>query len=95
MKMANYIQQNRLAFWISLIYVVAGGVVASSLYPDDPLNGNWWFWGWLITLPTNVISSTYRFMGGTEYYPVLIIQFLIFIPTFIGVSRLIAKRNKK
>lgn len=94
MKIINYIKENNLAFWISIIYVTLGGIVACSLYPDDPLNGSWWFWGWLVTLPTNLISSTYRFMGGTEYYPVLIIQIVIFIPTFLIISRIISKKNK-
>lgn len=96
-KIIQYINQNRLAFWISLIYVILGGVVACSMYPDDPLYTGWgiWFWGWLITFPVNLISSAYRFSIGKEYYPVLIIQLVIFIPTFILISKIITKKNKK
>lgn len=93
MKILTYIKQNQLAFWIAFIYVALSGVVACSLYPEDPLNGNWWFFGWLITLPTNIISSTYRFTGGEEYYPVLIIQAIIFIPTFIILAKVMKKKN--
>jgi hypothetical protein len=94
MKIINYIKQNSLASWISFAYVTLGGIVACSLYPDDPLNGGWWFWGWLITLPVNIISFAYRSTASQNYFPVLVIQLIMLIPTFIIVSRLIAKRNK-
>lgn len=93
-KVFDYIKQNRLAFWISFVYVTLGGVVACSLYPDDPLNGDWWFWGWLITLPVNLISFTYRSAMANDYFPVIIIQLVMLIPTFLILSRIITKKNK-
>lgn len=95
MKILNYIQQNKLALWISIVYVALGGVVACSIYPTDPLNGGWWFWGWLVTLPVNFISFAYRSTAAMDYFPVIIIQLIIFIPTFIIISRLIAKKRNK
>ena len=94
MKITSYIKQNFLAFWISFGYVTLGGLVTCSLYPDDALNGDWWFWGWLITLPVNIISFTYRSAASQNYLPVLILQMIMFIPTFIIISKLIARRNK-
>jgi hypothetical protein len=95
MKILDYIKQNRLAFWISALYVTLGGVVACSLYPDDLLNGDWWFFGWIITLPVNIISTAYRATATTSYIPVIIIQCIMFIPTFILISKIIAKRRNK
>jgi len=95
MKIINYIQQNYLAFWISLIYVALGGVVACSLYPEDPLHGSWFKWGFLFTLPVNIIGFAHRLAIGKEYYPVVIIQVIIFVPTFILVAKLIAKKRNK
>jgi hypothetical protein len=95
MKIINYIKQNILAFWISLFYIVLGGVVACNLYPEDSLNGILYPWIWLITLPVNAISFSYLSTGGEEYSTVTIIQIIMFIPTFIIISRLIAKKNKK
>lgn len=95
MKILNYIKENILAFWISVFYVTLGGIVACSLYPDDPLSGDWWFWGWLISLPVNIISFIYRSSVATNYFPVIIIQVVMLIPTFIIVSRIIAKKKRK
>lgn len=91
MKILNFLKQNQLAFWISLIYVTLGGVVACSLYPDDTLNGDWWFIGWIITLPVNIISVSYRAFAD-DYLPVIIIQFIVLIPTFYLVSIVMTKK---
>ena len=95
MKILSYIKQNNLAFWISIGYVTLGGLVACSLYPEDPLSGDWWFFGWVITFPVNIFSVTYRATIAKEYFPVVIIQIITLIPTFILISRLINKRRSK
>lgn len=94
MKILHYIHENRLAFWISFFYVTLGGVIACSMYPDDLLNGDWWFWGWVVTLPVNFLSFSLRFSGDIGYFPVIIIQLIILIPTFLILSRLIPKKKK-
>lgn len=93
MKIIDYIKQNLLSIWISLAYVSLGGIVACSLYPEDPLSGEWWFWGWIITLPVNLISTALRYTGDIGYTSVIIIQIIMLIPTFIILSRLITKKN--
>ena len=90
----HYIKDNSTAIGISLIYVLLGGIVACSLYPDDPLNGDWWFFGWIITFPVNIVSCSFRGFGSTDYLPVIIIQTLMFIPTFILIQRLLAKKKR-
>ena len=93
----NYLKENRLGFWISFFYVVLGGIIACSSMPNDTLNGSWWVWGWLFTLPVNMISFAYCFSTKeSEIYVVAIIQFFVFIPTFVVVSTLISKfKNRK
>jgi hypothetical protein len=95
MKILNYIKQNRLAFWISIVYLALGGVVTYALYPSDPFYNDYFFIEWLLTLPVNIISFTYRFTATeSNCIVVIIIQMIMFIPTFIIISRLMAKRNK-
>ncbi len=95
MKILHYIQENRLAFWISLFYVILGGIAVCSTNPDDLLYSELLDWVWLITLPVNMISLAYDFTSGRNYFVIIIIQIVMFIPTFIIISKLIAiKRNK-
>lgn len=62
---------------ISFFYALMGGVVTCSMYPEDILYGDWWFWGWIITLPANMVSFTIRFTFGISYITVAIIQLII------------------
>lgn len=92
MQVLNYIKQNILAFWISLFYVASGAVVACSLYPNDPLNGSWLMWGLIITFPVSIISCAYRFTIGLEYFPVIIIQIIMFVPAFLLISKIFRRK---
>ena len=94
-KIIHNLKQNALAFWISVLYVALGGVVACSLYPGDPLNDGWWPWAWIITFPVNIFSVAYRGGISTQYYPVIIIQSVVFVPAFIVISEFISNRKKK
>jgi hypothetical protein len=95
MNIINYIKQNSLAFVISIFYVSLGGLVSCSLYPNDSLNGDWWFWGWIITLPVNFLSFALRFTSPISYTIVVIIQLAMFTPTFIVISNLISKKRSR
>lgn len=90
----NYLKQNSFALWISLVYVSLGGIVSCSLYPTDPLNGSWWFWGWIVTLPVNLISFAFRYTDDISYSSVIIIQAIMFIPTFKLFSLIVKKLRK-
>ena len=92
-KFKNYLRFNYKAFWFSFFYVTLGGIVVCNIYPNDPLNGRWIDWGFLITLPVNIISFGYCFTTkhGGQLYVVLIIQCLVFIPTFIITSLILSK----
>ena len=60
LKILRHYKEHKLIFWITAIYVALGGVVACSLYPTDELNGGWFFWGWVLTLPVTIILSGNR-----------------------------------
>ena len=94
MKINSFYRQNVFAFWTSLIYVFLGGLVACSLYPNDTLNGNWFIWGWMVTFPVNIFSCSYRMFASTDYFPVFIIQSIIFISTFYFISKLFEHSRK-
>jgi hypothetical protein len=95
MKALYYIKQNQLAFVISFFYVSFGGLLACSMYPNDPLNGGWWFFSWIITIPVNILSSAYRATVSQNYFPVLIIQLIMLIPTFVVFAQQIKKISNK
>jgi hypothetical protein len=93
-KIADYINQNFIVFFISLFYVSFGGIVACSLYPSDPLNGDWWFFGWLFTFPVNIFSTTYRFTEKeSSYTVVIIIQTITFVLTFLVLAKLTSRKK--
>ena len=95
MKILNYIKQNRLAFFWALIYVTAGGVVAYASSPSDPFYNDYFFIEWFLTLPVNIISFTYRFTTNeSNWIVVMIIQIIVFVPTFIIISKLMSRKNK-
>ena len=95
MKVITYIKQNLVAFWVSLIYVTAGGVVAYASDPSDPFYNDYFFIEWFLTLPVNIISFTYRFTTNeSNWIVVMIIQIIVFVPTFIIISKLMSRRNK-
>ena len=81
MKLVSQLKKNIPVLFFSLIYSILGGIVICSTYPTDPLYGNWVKWLWLLTLPVNLLGTTYRFFdnNGGDYLNVLIIQLLTFI----------------
>ncbi len=84
--------RHTLAFWGLIIYDILGGIVACSLYPSDPLNGRWWFFGWIITLPVNIISTSYRFTeSASNYSTVIIIQIIMLAPIFFIAYKIVKK----
>jgi hypothetical protein len=94
MKIPDYISKNVLSFGISIVYVSLAGVVACSVYPDDPLYGKWLVLGVPITLPANIISLGYRLSAGNQYFPVIIIQAAMFTPIYLLISSLMKKKKR-
>jgi hypothetical protein len=94
MKILKYIIDNRLSFWISLIYVCLSIISICSIYPDDMFYGNWAWIGIIITFPISIISFAFRFSRSDIIYPIFIIQGFFFIPTFVIMTNLINRIRK-
>ena len=92
-KPSNFITKSKRAFIISLVYVGFGTISICSTSGSDLFYGDWAMYGVLITFPVTIISFGYRFAETNYLIPVIIIQFIMFILTFIFLS-LIIKENK-
>ena len=92
-RLNELIENHKLAFWIALCYVGFGTLAVCSVYPADIFYGSWSLWGLLISFPVTIISLGYRYAEADTIYPVLLIQFVMFLLTFMILSRFI--RTKK
>jgi len=92
-RLLDFINANKRAFIISLTYVGFGTLSVCSISGSDFFYGDWAIFGLLITFPVTIISFGYRFAEANSFIPVLIIQFIMFVLTFILLS-LIIKKDK-
>lgn len=88
----NFLKSRRIALIISALYVGLGTTAVCSVYGSDLLYGEWAGYVLLITAPVTFISFFYRFVDA-NIFPVLVIQFIMFIITFLILSLFIKKRN--
>jgi hypothetical protein len=94
-RIKDYITGHFLAFQIGLAYVGLGTLSVCSVYPADFFYGDRSTYGLLITFPVCFFSFGFRFAEGSEpLYPVFIIQFIMFVLSFLVLSRLIKKKRK-
>ena len=91
--MTDYFRHRKRALKIALIYVGFATLTVCSVYPSDPFYGDWSLLGLIVTLPVSVISFGYRYADANTFYPVFIIQFVMFILTFLIVSTFV--KDKK
>jgi len=89
----SFLKSRKIALIISAVYVGMGTLAVSSIYGGDYLFGNWAEYVLLITFPVTIISFWYRYLE-TDYLPVLIIQFIMFILTFLFLSIFIKTKVK-
>ena len=85
-KISKYIFKRKLALLISIIYVGLGTLSVCSIYPFDPLYGDWSFTCLILTFPVSIISFGFRYGEANLLYPVIIIQFVVFILFFLIIS---------
>lgn len=96
-----FLKSRRIALIISAFYVGIGTLAVCSVYPKDWFYGDWSLSVLIITFPVTIISFGYRYAGVDSLLPVLIIQAVMFVLTFlflISVSSLfksIFKQTKK
>ena len=89
----TYLSKRVLAFRIALIYVGIGTLAVCSVSPSDPLYGEWTTTALLVTWPVSVFSFAYRYAGSQSLFPVLLIQSVVFILTFVILGAFI-KQDK-
>ena len=89
----NKIILKKRALKIAGLYVGLATLSVCSVYPTDFFFGEWVYIGLLITLPVSIISFGYRYADAITLYPVFIIQFIMFILTYLILSTFI--KDKK
>ncbi|NMH26061.1 hypothetical protein [Flavobacterium solisilvae] len=91
MSWKNLIVNRKLTLLISLIYVSIGTLAVCSVYPQDYFYGEWSLFGLLFTFPVTVISFGFRYGDAESLLPIFIIQFLMFVITFLLLRIFIKK----
>lgn len=84
-EITSFLKSRRLALMISILYVGTGTLAVCSAYSSDPLYGEWTLYALLITFPVSILSFGYRY-AGPSLFPVLLIQFIMFLITFFVFS---------
>ncbi|RAK21765.1 hypothetical protein B0I03_105201 [Flavobacterium aquaticum] len=92
-KIINFIRNLNLAFLISILYVGLGTFTVCSVYGSDTFYGEWTVFALLVTFPVSIISFGYRYAEPNSFLPVFIIQFIMFIITFLILSSLIKNKT--
>lgn len=79
----SFIKSKKIELIISAIYVGIGTLAVCSIYPKDLFYGEWSLWVLIWTMPVTILSFGYRYAEADALLPVLIIQFIMFILTFL------------
>lgn len=79
----SFIKSRKIELIISAIYVGIGTLAVCSIYPKDLFYGDWSLIVLLITFPVTIISFGYRYAEADYLLPVFIIQFVMFILTYL------------
>lgn len=93
-KLKLFLETGRTALLISAIYVGLGTLAVCSVYPKDFLSGEWVLYVLGITFPVSIISFGYRYADSNSLIPVFIIQFVMFLITFLILSIFIKKKKR-
>ncbi|MGU3376485.1 hypothetical protein [Chryseobacterium sp. M5A1_1a] len=68
---------------ISLFYVGIGTLAVCSIYPNDPLYGDWATYTLFVTFPVSILSAGLRYADSEILWIVFVMQFVMFPTTFI------------
>lgn len=88
----SFLKSRKWALIISILYVGTGTLAVCSAYGSDPLYGKWTLYALFITLPVSIVSFVYRY-ADPDVFPVLLIQFIMFLITFFTLSPLIKSKK--
>ncbi|MEJ5102602.1 MULTISPECIES: hypothetical protein [Chryseobacterium] len=89
----SFLKTRKIALVISILYVGIGTIGVCSAYRSDLLYGEWTLYALLITLPVSILSFAYRY-ADPNIFPVLFIQFIMFLITFFILSLFIKSKPK-
>ncbi|KFC22597.1 hypothetical protein [Epilithonimonas lactis] len=79
----SFVKSRKIELILSAIYVGIGTLAVCSIYPKDLFYGNWSLVVLLITFPVTIISFGYRYAEADSLLPVFVIQFVMFIITYL------------
>ncbi|MGC4128460.1 MAG: hypothetical protein QM564_02635 [Bergeyella sp.] len=91
----SFLKSRRIALIISAIYVGLGTFAICNAYGSDALYGDWTIYTIVITFPVTIISFGYRYAEPNSLIPVYIIQFIMFVLTFLLLSLFIKEKPVK
>ncbi|AZA77235.1 hypothetical protein EG347_06815 [Chryseobacterium sp. G0186] len=90
----SFLKIRKIALLISLFYVGIGTLAVCSIYPSDPLYGDWGTYALFVTFPVSILSCGFRYADSEILWIVFVMQFVMFLTTFIILS-LFIKNNPK
>ncbi|GEM_PF-1580875 len=79
----SFIKSRKIELIFSTIYVGIGTLAVCSVYPKDLFYGDWSLFILIFTMPVTIFSFGYRYAESDYLLPVFIIQFVMFIITFL------------
>lgn len=92
-KLKVFFVTRKKALIISIIYVGIGTLAVCSIAGSDLLYGEWSLYALILTFPVTIISFGYRYAESNYLLPVLIIQLIMFLITFLTLSAFIKKKT--
>ncbi|RXM51782.1 MULTISPECIES: hypothetical protein [unclassified Chryseobacterium] len=87
----SFLKTRKIALIISVIYVGIGTLAVCSAYGSDFLYGEWTLYALVLTFPVSILSFAYRY-ADPNIWPVLLIQFFMFLITFFILSLFIKSK---
>lgn len=82
-QLKSFIKSRKIELIISAIYVGIGTLAVCNIAGGDWLYGDWTIYTLLFTFPVTIISFGYRYAEADYLLPVLLIQFVMFVITFL------------
>ena len=79
----SFLKSRRIELIISAIYVGAGTLAICNIAGGDLFYGEWADYVLSLTFPVTIISFGYRYAEADSLLPVFVIQFVMFIITYL------------
>jgi len=89
-----FFEKRSRALLCAILYVGFGTLAVCSVYPKDLFYGEWTLYALFVTFPVSIISFGYRYAESNNLVPVFVIQFFMFVVTFLLFSTFIKNKTK-